>query len=511
MIEQKQNVINNSLPINKCNGFNILVYSDKAYTILTNQLKDKAAVMKYGADFNIPNVPNENVIIFTQGAISSTTGKTIANLVKNGHTVIPSYIDIDNESIDIEDYISKIMSSNLDKNIILPLVELDKCSVKGALTKMPPEPSYLVLGLIRRAITGFLEGAGGTSKSTALLQLQVSLATRRYWLGKFSIAPESIGSSFVIYGEETQEEINFRLYHICKQMELTPKEITLVEERVFTYAAVNAEYSPILTKDGGNEATPTDVIDRLLVTLKGLDNLSFVGIDPLAKFFGGNLMDSKDAYRYTQELKRIAKEKNATVLTLNHINKVGLREGGSVGAAGYGSVGLRDSSRIMMNLTTMKETEATKKGIEKSECEYYVRLTVTKNNYTAPQKEEYWFKRGEAGILDYVQFDAESTAEKGYTDWIHVLNYIQNGLNQGLKYHQKNIKEAHITDEHSNVLSQAKKVAALEFLLNKGKLLTEEICVGHSKKPTSMFVLPPVEKVCGKTIEEMDAYLAEAL
>ena len=391
------------------------------------------------------------------------------------------------------------------------LVELEKASVKGMLTKKPPEPSFLLLNLIRRAITGFLEGAGGTSKSMWLIQLQVCLAIGRLFLGKFPVASEGIGSSFVIYGEETSAELHARLFHLCQVMELTPKEITKVEARVFMYSAVDDDYNPVLSKTGNGEAEPTAFIDQMLNTLEEVDDLVFVGIDPLAKFYGANLMDSKDGYRYTQELKKICKAKGATVLTLNHINKAGLRDGGSAAAAGYGSVAFRDSSRIMINMTVMTAPQAKLRGIEPDDREFYVQMSITKNNYVPPAKSETWLHRGEHGVLSYVELnlipDEESMAAQ---DWKFVLDYIKDGAANGQQYGKTDLMNAAILGESCYPISKLKKAGFLQDLLNKGKLKTESVKVPNNNKLKDVYVVvaeEPQKVTSPEEVAEMVASL----
>ena len=391
------------------------------------------------------------------------------------------------------------------------LFELEQASVKGYLSSKPPEPKFLIKNLIRLGITGFLEGAGGTSKSIAFMQLQVCLAAGRKWMGKFEIASEGIGSSVVIYGEETSEELQYRLYYICDHMNLTLAEKEKVYKRVFMFSAVDEEYTPVLSKNGNNEAAPTDFVEKLIATVEFLTDLVFVGIDPLAKYFGGGMMDNKDAYRYAGELKKICKAKGCTVLTLNHVNKSGMKEGGNLEAAGYGSVAFRDSSRIMLNMTKMTDKQANAyDDIEEGTQELYVKLTLTKGNYTAPQTEAWWFKRLDYGILEWADLNEIEKHEKSDNTWMFVLSYISKGYANGQKYNITQLREAAknetLTGESGKKIPMTQIRIWIDYLLNDG-IIKEEV----TKNPVNnnkVTVYVPANVV---VFSKEDQALAEAL
>ena len=496
------------------------------YTIIVGKqsvyesLKDVVPCLYYKSDVDLNQWDVKGTaIICRQGLPAFSSSKVSQHLVSKGivtHIASTLLDDIEASSPleAIDSFLAALNVVQVKQQSIKKLFDIEKAKVIGFLDKKPPDPIFLVKGLIRMDVTGFLEGAGGTSKSMAFMQLQVSIATGRKWLGLFEIESNSIGSSVGIYGEETREELAYRLYYICQYLKLTPKEQEKVQRRVFMYSAVDDEYLPVLSKQGNNQAEPTDFADNFLAAVEEIKDLKFVAIDPLAKYFGGSMMDTQDAYKYTGQLKKIVRAKGCPAFTLNHINKQGLKEGGSLEGAGYGSVGFRDSNRCMLNLTTMTVVQAAKyTNVDPERHKYYVKMSSTKTNYTAPEIGEWWFERKDYGVLDFVNIDKFEKNKDSEFNWMFVWEYVDGSYKGGKKLNITEVRNAaacgNIKAEHGKKMTKTMVDNAINHLVAHQYLKVEKVKDKSGKKDIDVYI--PIKNFSNKPDDDEIEVLAGQL
>ena len=257
----------------------------------------------------------------------------------------------------------------------------------------PPPREYLLKhlggeGFVPRGKPGIFNAAGGTGKTTSIVQLAISLATCRPWLGAYP-GPDVPTKSLLLLGEEDAEEVQRKLYWTCQSMQLTEEEWNLVEKNVIALPlAGNA--LPLLRPCENQNVEGTEHGDAVLALLHEHADVGLVVVDPVSRFTAVNIEgDNILATRYAQELERFCKAPGKpTVLAVGHTSKEA-RKAGTADARGV--TGLFDAVRWALTLTA--KSKAT------------VELAPTKNNL-APPSDPRTLIRGEHGMLT-----AETTEE----------------------------------------------------------------------------------------------------
>lgn len=253
----------------------------------------------------------------------------------------------------------------------------------------PPEPrEYLLshpdgVGLLPRGKVGLLSAAGGTGKTTALVQLAVAVATRRRWFGHFHIGENCGARVLFLMGEEDAEEVQRKLWHALNAMGLSAVEHAAVAKRVECVPL--AGYAlPFLSGRENGEIKSTEHADALRQRLADGDDWGLVIVDPISRFCGVNVEgDNILATRFISELETFAKAPGLpTVLGVGHTSKAA-RASGS--AEQRGVTGLIDAVRWGASMLTRDDGR--------------VVFEIQKNNLAPPTLDPLMLVRGAEGHL----------------------------------------------------------------------------------------------------------------
>lgn len=268
----------------------------------------------------------------------------------------------------------------------------------------PPARVYLLkhangAGFIPRGKVGLLNAAGGTGKTTALVQLAVALATCKPWLGHF-MPPAQPQRVLMLLGEEDEDEVRRKLYWTCAGMGLSPSERDAVEELVVALPLAGHAL-PLLRKGEWENLEGTEHGDAILERMQAHDDWGLVVIDPVSRFTAVNVeSDNITATRYVQELERFAAVAGGpSVAAIGHTSKQSRKEND---ADFRGVTGLYDAARWAL---TMQSTDT-----------HRVALRIRKNNLAPPAPQDAWFlNRGQDGVLavetsEQAQADAQAYA-----------------------------------------------------------------------------------------------------
>ncbi len=245
-------------------------------------------------------------------------------------------------------------------------------------------------GLLSRGITGILAGEGGSSKTQVLLQLGVSMATGRPWLGRFVVDRAVRWSSarvLLALAEEDEDEVRRRLHMIARTLDLTEREREAVTDRVRIAPLTGVDVG-LLTSDPSGAILRSAAAEELSVILAnegGTDGWALVGLDPLARWAGLEIeSDNRLATRWIEVLEGIAQHApgRPTVLVAAHSSKLA-RRNEVVDARGV--TALTDGARWFATLR-LTDTGA-------------LELTQAKSNYSRPWANPVPLERGPGGIL----------------------------------------------------------------------------------------------------------------
>lgn len=266
-------------------------------------------------------------------------------------------------------------------------------------------------GFLPRGKVGMLAAAGGAGKTMALLQLAVSVATGRRWLGGtdapgFTVPDDARGHVCLLLAEEDEDEVQRRMVTIRDNLDIREEEWELVRCRLLILPLAGASAQLIEPADGRNGKTQETAFFRELQSRLrgfGVDDWSLIVLDPLSRLATAETeSDNHHATRFVAAIEQLVNlPGNPTVLVAHHSNKSAR---GGVGAgsanAARGASGLTDGVRWMATL----DYPAVEKGEEPQ-----LTLSLVKHNYNPPAPPRP-LARGRGGVLTVKQ-PSESAAQ----------------------------------------------------------------------------------------------------
>ena len=141
-------------------------------------------------------------------------------------------------------------------------------------------------------------------------------------------------------------------------------------------------------------------LDALKI-IKMAEGCQLIILDTFIRFHSADENSNNDIAGVVKTLEFVAGMTGASVLILHHVNKSAVRnaEGkDSETADSRGATSLTDNCRYVMNLASIRKKEAENFGIPASDRKFYVKLTVTKQNFEEIPNVK-WLKRTEGGVL----------------------------------------------------------------------------------------------------------------
>lgn len=284
-------------------------------------------------------------------------------------------------------------------------------------TEYPPRRRYLLthegtgddagkraVGFLPRGKVGILAAAGGAGKTMALVQLALSVATGRQWLGEYDVPTDEQGHVLLALGEEDAEEVHRRLHYAFRVMwpSNEPKHAQereeaarLAHKRITVLPLAGKPVGFVATDRTTREVSPTPAHDQLvrLLTQAGHD-WSLVVLDPLSRFAGADTeSDSAAATRFIQAVEALVDVPGRpTVLLAAHTTKNSRKgdDNPNDATAVRGSSALTDGARWAM--TMMPERQDTLK------LGPFVWLELVKSNY-GPLDKSRKVARADGGAL----------------------------------------------------------------------------------------------------------------
>lgn len=189
-----------------------------------------------------------------------------------------------------------------------------------------PERVWHVHDLIPANTVTLLSGDGGTGKSLCALQLAVSTALQRPWLG---LAVRH-GKAVYLSAEDDKAELHRRLADITRA-----ENATLADLGELTLRSLAGEDALLATvaKGGTLQATPLLEAVKQLLQHNCPDLLVF---DTLADYFPGNENDRAQARQFIGMLRGLAINHQCAVVMLAHPSVAGMASGtGTSGSTGW--------------------------------------------------------------------------------------------------------------------------------------------------------------------------------
>lgn len=215
--------------------------------------------------------------------------------------------------------------------------------VAGVLSRPSEPPRFVWDGYLPRGVVALLGAHGGTGKSTIALMLCVAVATGRELFG---IATEAARVVFVSL-EDSGDVVRHRLAHICREWGIAPEQIA--ERLTIVDGTANPE---LYTADRRDDGAATATYAELRDLAKGA---GLVVIDNASDAYGGDEIQRRQVRAFIRHLAAIAKDNDAAVLLLSHVDKSTSKARGAEGGEGYsGSTAWNNSVRSRLFMTRTK-------------------------------------------------------------------------------------------------------------------------------------------------------------
>jgi regulatory protein RepA len=265
---------------------------------------------------------------------------------------------------------------------------------------------YLPIDFVFPGLTagglGMLAAPGGTGKSYMLLALAASVATGRALLSDW---PDSEPAKVLIFfAEDPPDIVHNRLRHLYQSPWFTDADRALLQENMVVRPLVGEDC--IVTHKPQFEqkwyrSQFAQAIEEEATTYKA----RLILLDPLRQF---HTMDENDSGEMTELLKLlhgVAFRSKASIVFAHHTNKNATFQGaGDAQQAARGSSAITDNIRWQGNMVLMSEEEAKNFGVHSDKRRQFVRLVLSKSNYTQSVG-DLWFQRRDGGILQPVTME----------------------------------------------------------------------------------------------------------
>lgn len=187
---------------------------------------------------------------------------------------------------------------------------LTPVDVAGVLARPSPPPRFVWDGYAPRGVVTLLGAHGGTGKSTIALMLAVAVATRRELFGIATDAAPVVFASF----EDGAHIVRHRLAHICQCWGINPAELAALH---IVDGTVNPE---LFASDGRGPGNVTPVYAELLALVRQT-GAGLVIVDNASDAYGGDEIQRRQVRAFMRSLAVIAREGDAAVMLLAHVDK----------------------------------------------------------------------------------------------------------------------------------------------------------------------------------------------
>jgi len=248
------------------------------------------------------------------------------------------------------------------------------------LATLPLPRKWVIVDFLPRNIVAALIAAGGSGKSYLAMNLAISVASGGILFNKFM--PSKEGKVVFISGEDDIAELQRRLHWSTSSL---PKHVVERIGKNINFVDLADTFEAFTEKDRTGEVHMTSSVTNLINSIKESvgSEVDLIIVDPVSRFRGGEENLAIDTTRFVQALQIFARQLNATVLCLHHVNK-GAKSNGTGQNNARGSSALVDGVRLVMELNQLSEDEVKKLYGDTQVKLNILKLHCVKTNYTKP-------------------------------------------------------------------------------------------------------------------------------
>lgn len=175
---------------------------------------------------------------------------------------------------------------------------------------------------LARGKAGMLSSAGGVGKTFLAIQLALSVATGRRWLGCLNV--QEPGCVALVVAEEDRDEVMRRLHYASNDLRLTREERDLAAKRIWVQPRAGRR-SAFLETDPDRNLRETEFLRAMRRYMRGSGReWALVIVDPVARIAPPEAeKDNQIATSTVEAIESLAQMPGSpTVLALHHTNKV---------------------------------------------------------------------------------------------------------------------------------------------------------------------------------------------
>lgn len=254
---------------------------------------------------------------------------------------------------------------------------------------------FAVGKLIQAGKVGALVAAGGTGKTTLLLNLALCHATGREFLGM----RVTRGTFVLLSADDPQEDLDAALALVVKAAKLTQAELDAVRQKVRVISLQGMTGLRTFTVNVGGTAAPTGLEEYLLFALEDIPDLVGVALDTLRHFAGGKTVDEDVITTTIAGATAVANATGAYVVIPHHTGKQNYRDSVADMYCGSGSAAIADNARFVLLLQAATwsdiETKVQRTGQERGDP---LVLTSTRGSLLVRPPEPIYLHRDGFGI-----------------------------------------------------------------------------------------------------------------
>lgn len=222
-----------------------------------------------------------------------------------------------------------------------PADKLVPIDLRDLMQREPPSTRYVFEPIIPRRVTTLLGGHGGMGKSVLALTLAVHAACGRQWGPFAAVQCRAVYVSL----EDDADTVRYRLRRIIEAYNL-PAASAIDALSVFDGSGVEATLAVEVADAGIHRLMQTAVMERVAASCEGA---GLIVIDNASDAYGGNENERRQVRSFIRMLTGIARENDAGLLLLAHIDKSAARNG-AAGNSYSGSTAWHNSVRSRLAL-----------------------------------------------------------------------------------------------------------------------------------------------------------------
>jgi len=213
--------------------------------------------------------------------------------------------------------------------------------LRGLMTQDWPAARYVLEPIVPRRETTLLGGHGGIGKSMLALTLAAHVACGRKW-GPF---PAVQCRAAYVSLEDEAATVRYRLRRIIEVYSLPPEHV-IDALTVFDGSGCDAAMATEIMQEGVRRLEPTVGMDRVATAVKGA---GLIVVDNASDAYAGNENERRQVRAFIRLLTGIARENDAGMLLLAHIDKSAAKYGAN-GNSYSGSTAWHNSVRSRLAL-----------------------------------------------------------------------------------------------------------------------------------------------------------------